>query len=58
MSKKNVHMCRLGAAVQKGSRGSKTEAKPELGKEELVTVYNKFYREQLSALYRVIHSGK
>lgn len=58
MNKKTVHMCRLGALAEKAGQTNKRAAKPAMEKEELVTVYNKFYRNQLSALYRAIHTDK
>lgn len=60
MTKKFIHECIFTSSIygKKRTTNRKGPLEPTVAKKELTTVYNKFYRDQVSALYRAIHSNR
>ena len=62
MEKKYIQTCDLGGIYGKRHAGGKNVSpnhrSVEVDKKDLITIYNKFYKDQVAALYRAIHTGR
>ncbi|HNX91307.1 MAG TPA: hypothetical protein PKY78_05735 [Candidatus Omnitrophota bacterium] len=61
MKKKFLHACSIGGSIY-GKIGTPKRAtfqhNNKVEKKDVVEVYNKFYKNQVSALYKAIHRGR
>ena len=58
MKKKYIQACEVGGSIYGKKRPAGKGDNPGRGKaskKDLVRVYNRFYRDQVAALYRAIH---
>ena len=58
MKKKHIQACDLDGSIYGKKRLYKKKVSPNhksMNKKDLMKVYNKFYRDQVSALYKAIH---
>jgi len=61
MRKKHVHSCELDGSFYGKKRTTGKKVSPNhrsVSKKDLVKVYNKFYKDQVAALYKAIHQGR
>jgi len=61
MKKRHIQACELTGSIYGKKRSYDKKVSPNhksVGKQELLQVYNKFYKDQVAALYRAIHHGK
>jgi len=59
MKKKNIHPVELGSSIYGKKRSTSKKVSPihkSVSKKDLIKVYNKFYKSQVNALYRAIHT--
>lgn len=61
MRKKYIQACEVGGSIygkkrRTGKKGNYN--RKNVNKKELIKVYNKFYKDQVAALYRAIHHGR
>lgn len=58
MEKKFLQSCTMGGSIY-GKKGvtPKRAGHKDIVKKDVVEVYNKFYKDQVSALYRAIHGA-
>jgi len=59
--RKHIQACELGESIYGKKSKSRRAAGFKSGgssKKELMKVYNKFYKDQVSALYKAIHNIK
>jgi len=61
MKKKGfIQACNISGSIygrKNKAKRSTQHSKSSINKKEVVEVYNKFYRDQVSALYRAIHGA-
>ena len=61
MSKKYIQSCNIGMSMYGKSGGAKRGAfrqHVKVEKKDIVDVYNKFYKDQVNALYKALHRGR
>ena len=61
MSKKFIHACNAGGSMYGKAGESKRAAfrqHVKVEKKDIVDVYNKFYKDQVNALYKALHRSR
>lgn len=60
MKKRFIQACDLSGAIygKRSEGGKRATGRRDVAKKDVVEVYNKFYKDQVAALYRAIHSGR
>ncbi len=59
--KKYLQACEVGGSIYGKKRQTKMhtdQGKNKVLKQDVMTVYNKFYKDQVAALYKAIHNSK
>ena len=61
MKKKYIQSCEFGGSIYGKKRTTGKKVSPNhrsVSKKDLVRVYNKFYKDQVAALYKAIEKGR
>ena len=59
-TKRHVHSLNLGDGTFAPKKSTSKNVSPNhksVSRKELITVYNKFYKNQVAALYRAVHNA-